>query len=119
MEEWGQCAIPFGRDHASRERSHSPRGEVANTLRRSVFFTRPLAHQKKPYGNVRLFLFYACLAVYGLNHRMPRQHLSGMGIKIAHGVGHQAEGELRHVLGTFLTSVGQQSLIRPTPPATQ
>ena len=33
-------------------------GKSLNTLRRSVFFTRPLAHQKKPYGNVRLFLFY-------------------------------------------------------------
>ena len=31
-------------------------GKSLNTLRRSVFFTRPLAHQKKPYGNVRLFL---------------------------------------------------------------
>ena len=54
----GSAPSPSGRDHASRERSHSPRGKSLNTLRRSVFFTRPLAHQKKPYGNVRLFLFY-------------------------------------------------------------
>ena len=59
MEEWEQCAIPLrgGIMHRAGARIRLA-GKSLNTLRRSVFFTRPLAHQKKPYGNVRLFLFY-------------------------------------------------------------
>ena len=36
--------------------------------------------------------------------------ISGMGVKIAHGVGHQPEGELGHVLGAFLAAPAQPVL---------
>ena len=54
----GSAPSPSGRDHASRERSHSPRGEVAKYAPQERFLHAPAGAPKKPYGNVRLFLFY-------------------------------------------------------------
>ena len=60
----GGCApSPSGRVHASRKRSHSPRGDRSlKTLRRSVFLTRPLmVHQKNALLKSRAFFFYVTL----------------------------------------------------------
>ena len=57
------ASSPSGRVHASRKRSHSPRGDRSlKTLRRSVFLTRPLmVHQKNALLKSRAFFFYVTL----------------------------------------------------------